>query len=273
MMPTIAGLEAYGAFYVLAMVAFAVLITVLFRRNGVRLRHAAALTVAYVLSTAFAAKLLYDYVKAGGGHTILDHPSWEHFTEGGLWGWQLAFFPIAFAYPFLLRIRPAASIYRAAAFALPPVIALQKVGCFLHGCCGGRRTTLPWAVVFPEGSAAKMPGVPVHPVQLYDAALPLVALGILIAVDRRGGRPARAFLLPLFVGLYALSRFGTEFLRAEHPGGLRLSQWVELATALAVIALLALGRAPWRRLLERQGSSPPDRNAARREDSGICDDI
>jgi hypothetical protein len=43
--------------------------------------------------------------------------------------------------------------------------------------------------------------VPVHPLQLYDAALPLAVLGVLVVVDRCGGEPVRPLLLPMMVGL------------------------------------------------------------------------
>jgi phosphatidylglycerol---prolipoprotein diacylglyceryl transferase len=244
------GVESYGVVQAAALVLVAALAVALCRRSGLRLRHAAALTLLYAACNFLAAKLLYDYVKAGGRHTLFDHPSPTHFLEGGYWGWPVAFLPCALAYPFVLRVRPV-SFYRIVALLLPPVLALQKVGCFLAGCCFGRETAVPWAVVFPEDSLCETPGVPLHPLQIYDALLPLGVLGILLVVDRRGGEAARPFLLPLMVGLYALERFGTEFLRPR-PGGeaLLLSQWVELGAVLGVIGLLVFGRGAWRLLLQ-----------------------
>jgi phosphatidylglycerol:prolipoprotein diacylglycerol transferase len=242
------GLETYALVQLAALALFAALAVVLFRQAGIRLRHAAALTLLYVLCNFLAAKLLYDFVKAGGQHTLFQHPSLAHFLEGGYWGWPLVFLPCVLAYPLALRV-PAIPFYRAVAFLLPPVFAVQKVGCFAAGCCFGRATSLPWAVVFPEDSICETPGVPLHPLQVYDALLPLGILGVLVAVDRRGGAAARPFLLPLMVGLYALARFGTEFLRPQAAGGLLVSQWLELGAALGVVLLLTLGRGAWRRLV------------------------
>src|SRR5262249_15592630 len=79
-------------------------------------------------------------------------------------------------------------------------------------------TAVPWAVVFPEDSLCETPSVPLHPLQVYDALLPLGVLVILLVVDRRGGEAARPFLLPLMVGLYALARFGTGLPRPRAGG-------------------------------------------------------
>ena len=114
------------------------------------------------------------------------------------------------------------------AFSLPLGISLLRVGCFFAGCCWGdicgcseviasvddqawRRQvqTIPelsgedWPVCvsFPMESPAYYQhltagllsptadrSLPVHPVQLYEAAASLVLLGILLLIDRRDGR-------------------------------------------------------------------------------------
>jgi phosphatidylglycerol:prolipoprotein diacylglycerol transferase len=236
------GLETYGLVQLAALLLFGTLAVALCRRAGLRPRHAAALTLLYLLCNFLVAKVLFDYVKAGGRHTLVQHPALAHFLEGGYWGWPLAFLPCALLYPFALPLPPV-PFYRAVAFLLPPVLAVQKVGCFAAGCCFGCETSLPWAVVFPDDSLCETPGVPVHPLQLYDAVLPLAVLGVLAVVDRRGGEPARPFLVPVMVGLYALARFGTECLRPRGPGHVLLvSQWLELGAMLAVVLALTVGR-------------------------------
>jgi phosphatidylglycerol:prolipoprotein diacylglycerol transferase len=249
------GIESYLIVQMAALLLFATLAVVLLRLNSIRVWHAAALTVLYILCNFLAAKLLYDFVKGDGGDALLHDPPLAHFLKGGFWGWPIAFLPLVFAYPFVLRIPPVPFL-RAVAFLLPPVFALQKVACFLAGCCFGTETSLPWAVVFPQDSICDTPDVPLHPTQVYDILLPLVILVILVVVDRRGGHVARPFLFPLMVGLYALARFATEFFR-PHPAGevLLLSQWLELGVALAVAMLLILGRRVWLRLV--QAETPP----------------
>jgi hypothetical protein len=53
------------------------------------------------------------------------------------------------------------------------------------------------------------------------------------------------------VGLSALARLGTEFLRPRGPGQILLvSQWLELGAVAGVLLLLALGRRAWGRLVQ-----------------------
>jgi phosphatidylglycerol---prolipoprotein diacylglyceryl transferase len=257
MYPYLFGIESYLIVQVAALLLFATLAVVLLRLNSIRVWHAAVLTVLYVLCNFLAARLLYDFVKAGGRDTFFHDPTLGHFLKGGYWGWPIAFLPLVFAYPFVVRIPPL-PFFRAMAYLLPPLFAVQKVACFLAGCCFGTETSVPWAVVFPNDSVCDTPGVPIHPTQVYDILLPLVILVILVVVDRRGGQVARPFLFPLMVGLYALARFATEFFR-PHPEGevLLLSQRLELGVALAVGLLLILGRRVWLRLVQAQ--TPPAR--------------
>jgi phosphatidylglycerol:prolipoprotein diacylglycerol transferase len=150
------------------------------------------------------------------------------------------------AYPLTLGV-PAVPFYRAVAFLLPPVLSVQKLAYLAAGCCFGCETSLPWAVVFPEESLCGTPGAPVHPLQAYDALLPLVVLWAVVALDRRGGEAARPFLLLVMVALYALTRFATEFLRPREGGeALLLSQWLELG------AVLAVGRGAWLRFIRAE---------------------
>jgi phosphatidylglycerol:prolipoprotein diacylglycerol transferase len=248
---TLFNIESYAIIQVAALLLFAALAVVLCYRSAIRVRHAAALVFLYILCNFLIAKLLFDFVKAGGGrHTLFDHPALAHFLEGGYWGWPIAFLPLLFAYPLVVGI-PRVLFYRVAAFLLPPTFAVQKVACFLAGCCYGVETTMPWAVVFPDDSLCEPPGVPVHPLQVYDAILPLVILIILVVVDYRGGKSSRAFLFPLMVALYALARFETEFFRPHQPGELLLgSLWLELGAALAVVLLVGPGRRTWLRFVQ-----------------------
>ncbi|MBI1371872.1 MAG: hypothetical protein GC159_03810 [Phycisphaera sp.] len=137
-------------------------------------------------------------------------------------------------------------------------IAIGRVGCYLAGCCWGTPCGDGWfcGVSFPAGSFAHhqqaMQGLigidaatslPVHPVQLYEAAaLTLLAAGLW----RWGGRrvvPGEVFGA-MAVG-YAVVRFGLEFVRADNPDvslGLTASQWICVAIVPVIVTLWVIRR-------------------------------
>jgi prolipoprotein diacylglyceryltransferase len=134
----------------------------------------------------------------------------------------------------------------------PPMMATlagSRVGCFLQGCCYGRRHDA-LGLSFPPGSPAHAhqveigliartdPSLPVLPAQGLEAiALFALAGWSLWAVRRR--RP-HVFLDG--VAIYSLVRFALEFLRDDPDRNalaqLSTSQWI----ALAVLALYATWR-------------------------------
>lgn len=75
--------------------------------------------------------------------------------------------------------------------------AVGRLGCFAAGCCFGASTDLSWAVTFTEPDALRLGGVPlgvpVHPVQLYDATLHFLMSGALIVLHRRKVLVGRLF--------------------------------------------------------------------------------
>jgi len=81
----------------------------------------------------------------------------------------------------------AISLPRFADLAVAPLgiaLMLARIGCFLAGCDYGKVSALPWAVRFPAHSpawqdhlaaglvpAGRAESLPVHPTELYEAAL------------------------------------------------------------------------------------------------------
>ncbi|MGB9628203.1 MAG: prolipoprotein diacylglyceryl transferase family protein, partial [Thermodesulfobacteriota bacterium] len=62
-----------------------------------------------------------------------------------------------------------------------------RLGCFSAGCCYGRKTSLPWAVVFKDPNSLAPLNVSLHPVQLYEAGMGLGLFFLLIWWERRKG--------------------------------------------------------------------------------------
>jgi phosphatidylglycerol---prolipoprotein diacylglyceryl transferase len=123
-------------------------------------------------------------------------------------------------------------------------IAFGRLGCFLTGCCYGRPTLFPVAVVFESFETSARPiGVPLHPTQLYSAAgLLLLSVALWHVPSRPVGWRAGWF----FVG-YAVLRTSVELLRADYRGHtLGLPTTAVAAVGLGLIGAVLLTHAKWR---------------------------
>jgi phosphatidylglycerol:prolipoprotein diacylglycerol transferase len=118
--------------------------------------------------------------------------------------------------------------------------AIGRVGCFLVGDDYGRPTNLPWGVAFPEGLPPI--DVPVHPTQLYEAALLIPVALVLMRQRRRGARPAA--VVGLYLVLAGTLRFAIEFVRVNFPvlGPFTLAQVI--AATLTCVGVFLLTRRP-----------------------------
>jgi phosphatidylglycerol:prolipoprotein diacylglycerol transferase len=132
-----------------------------------------------------------------------------------------------------------------------PGIALGHVtgrlGCLAAGCCYGKPTDVPWAVVFTNPLAAANVGtplgIPLHPTQIYEAGAALLILVLLLATERRGrpfpGRTFWAYML-----LYAVSRYVIEIYRGD-PRGMVLGIWSTSQFISLLLAPLSLAMLFW----------------------------
>jgi phosphatidylglycerol:prolipoprotein diacylglycerol transferase len=100
-----------------------------------------------------------------------------------------------------------------------------RIGCTCGGCCYGTETNLPWAIA--------LDGAPRHPTMIYEGLFNLVMLVVLIRWRHRftGAND----LLALYLGSYAVFRFGLEFIRLYPP----------IVLGLTGIHLLCLGIVSW----------------------------
>jgi len=135
-----------------------------------------------------------------------------------------------------------------------PGIALGHVtgrlGCLAAGCCYGRPTDVPWAIMFTNPRAAANVGtplgVPLHPTQLYEAGAALLILVLLLTTERRGRSFAgRTFWAYMF--LYAVSRYIIEMYRGDPRGTVfgifSTSQFISVLLApLSLVMLFWLSR-------------------------------
>ena len=130
-----------------------------------------------------------------------------------------------------------------------PGIALGHVtgrlGCLAAGCCYGRQTDVPWAIIFTDplaqANVGTPLGIPLHPTQIYEAGAALLILGLLLATERRGRPfPGRTFWSYMF--LYAISRYIIEIYRGDPRGTVfdifSTSQFISVVLAPLSLAML-----------------------------------
>ena len=146
-----------------------------------------------------------------------------------------------------------------------PGIALGHVtgrlGCLAAGCCYGKPTDVPWAIIFRDPAAnanvGTPLGIPLHPTQLYEAGAALLILVLLLTTERKGRRFAgRTFWSYMF--LYAVSRYVIEIYRGDPRGmvfdTLSTSQFISVILApLSLVMLFWLARTtPPERVTKKQ---------------------
>jgi phosphatidylglycerol:prolipoprotein diacylglycerol transferase len=171
---------------------------------------------------------------------------------GGLIGGVVAVLLFARA-----RREDARQLFDFVASALPLSHAFGRVGCFLNGCCHGTVYHGPLAVTFPRNSvpwlyqvhntkvldASAPHSLPVHPVQLYEAAFLLLLYALLVWSYRRQKRSGTTTALYLI--LYPIGRFVMEFFRGDerlYVQGLTSYQVISLVLLAAGLVLMIAGR-------------------------------
>jgi len=231
-------------------------------------------------SPAFCSDLLFWIMLSGIGGARLAYvlENWHAFTDapwrmlavqegglvfyGGVAGAAVALVVIA-----RIRREQLAALVDFTITSVPLAHLLGRVGCFLNGCCYGNRTASRLGVRFPalspawwsqqtiqtmprqrelEAMVEAMPrSLPVHPVQLYEAAGNLVLYLVILVIFRRRHRPGR--VTAAYLTGYAILRFTVECFRGDHAErvavvGLSIAQGVSLILALAGVVLLVLTR-------------------------------
>lgn len=123
-------------------------------------------------------------------------------------------------------------------------LGFGRIGCLLNGCCFGDRCELPWAIHFPEGSAAWNALVGrgflgpeaattfgLQPTQIYSSIAAFLLAGLTAAYFRR--RPFNGAVLVVGMLLYASKRFVIEFLRGDEMG--------QFGTMFTISQLISIG--------------------------------
>ncbi len=115
---------------------------------------------------------------------------------------------------------------------LPIGEAIGRIGCFFAGCCYGKPTDLPWAIIFTHPQSLAKLGVPLHPTQLYSFLKALIVFFILLGFRRY--KKGDGQLIWIYILLYAIGRLIIEPFRGDERGLLIL----DVVTLTQAIALL-----------------------------------
>lgn len=113
-------------------------------------------------------------------------------------------------------------LFRLIVPAMPLFHTFGRIGCFLSGCCYGKKLATPVTVGIIEFGRI--------PVQLIEAFLELVIFFVIILVDKK---KEEVNLLSTYLIMYACVRFVLEFMRGDEIRGVFLgistSQWISLS--------------------------------------------
>lgn len=248
---------SWGLFFVLAFIAGIVVAVKAARRHGIPAENIYDMALWILVGSIVGARALYVALE---WPSYAGEPWWRiiGFETGGLQG--LSFHGgllggflagLWFAKRRHLSVPTLANVVSPA---LALGYAIAKVGCFLNGDDYGTLTNVPWAV-----RSWMVPGLR-HPVQLYDGFLNFL-LFILLWRLLPNKRFAHGRLFALYLALYSLIRFTTEFVR-ESPvlffGWMKVAQFASLVVGLGAVAWILLSR-----YAERTRSGPDAARATR----------
>jgi phosphatidylglycerol:prolipoprotein diacylglycerol transferase len=208
------------------------------------------ITKAECASDAFAGR--WDAAAAVCHPVEVDCWAWARFWSGGFTFYGGLIGATAAAWWLFKRDRfPFYKAIDMGGMMVPIGLGFGRLGCLMAGCCFGKVSHNPLALVFPASSPASdwqaregllehhlLPSLPVHPTQIYEAtaAFALAAFAILYL---HGRKRYDGQVFAFFCGGYGLFRFLVEFLRSDDRGGflsVSTSQWIGLlGVALAVV--------------------------------------
>jgi phosphatidylglycerol:prolipoprotein diacylglycerol transferase len=212
---------------------------------------------ALVATCQSAAQCGYDYLCDQATHRC--YPPRDCLAAIKVWRGGLAYyggfvFAVAFAYYFVRK--HALGWWRTADLAAPAIalgLFFGRLGCYLNGCCYGKRSSSALAVIFPPGSDAwraqtdahlisgAQATLPVLPTQLFESLACLAIFGATYFWVRPRRR-AFGQVFAVMVILYGLARSLIEVWRDDDRGvlfgWLSTSQIISLPLVLGAVVLL-----------------------------------
>lgn len=127
---------------------------------------------------------------------------------------------------------------------LPLGHAIGRIGCAMAGCCYGMRYDGFGAIYYPNTLFDFPQGVGFFPVQLVEAFFLVVISAVLVHYAKK---PREKYsILFMYLGLYSILRFFTEFVRGDAIRGIYFtistSQWISIGLLAVCILRTAVIR-------------------------------
>ena len=136
--------------------------------------------------------------------------------------------------------------------------AIGRLGCLFNGCCYGTPTNLPWGLVYTDPQSFGFTGgIPAQPTVAYEIIFCVIIFFLLLQL-RNKLRPDGS-LFVLYLSIYALWRFGIDFLRTGNHFffSLHQAQFISIIVLLITIPWM-IKNTRWVQT-EKQKTSTPDK--------------
>ncbi|MBI4166468.1 MAG: prolipoprotein diacylglyceryl transferase [Acidobacteria bacterium] len=118
-------------------------------------------------------------------------------------------------------------------------LGIGRLGCFAAGCDYGKPTHSFLGVVFTSPIANLVSGTPlgvrIHPTQLYESLTCVAIFALLMRLYRRKTFDGQIFAS--YLGMYAVARFGIEFLRGDPDRGFVFGGALSTSQFIAILAI------------------------------------
>jgi prolipoprotein diacylglyceryltransferase len=262
----------FAFFYALSFTAVFVVVVIFSIRRKIPLQSVLLLLTTVTLMTIIGSRLFtapfkdWGYIASAGN---LDNFHGRSAMGGLLFG--LAGFIIS--QKILGLGRPIVELY---AWISPIGFGIQKIGCFLNGCCFGRPTSLPWGISYPVGTSAHFHhllnglidqnasySLNIHPVQLYETIGFFTLAFIVWRTQKKWERTYSTLLFSLF--LFLILRFFSEFIRdptssgfsSTYFWGISTFQWGILTFGILSAVLLLINEKRLRKNVREKTISEP----------------
>lgn len=185
------------------------------------------------------------------------------FQSGGdFFGGVLGAVIMIVAYTYVQKM-PFVPVLDVFAAAIPLGHAVGRLGCFAAGCCYGKPTNAPWAVVFTSPFAHRLAGTPLgvhlHPTELYESAAEFLNFLFLIWLGKRQKFTGQIFAT--YFILYGIERGIIEFFRGD-PG--RTMMFHDSVSLMQIVSagMVLIGAILWWRGLRGATSVSPQSSAS-----------